>query len=266
MKLAPRGLLNERIAVVTGAARGIGVATARALAQADAEVIMTDSQSGPGANAAAALAREGAKTHFVNLDVTCDDDWKALAESLAKEFGRLDVLVNNAGIWAPSDCEQVTREEFTRIVEVNLLGPVLAIKHLLSLLADRPPTGPSASIVNMSSAAGLVGSPTSALYSLTKGGLRLHTKSIALEAAAKGYRVRCNSVHPGPVATDMLADIVTSSGMSPEDHAASRRQLNALHRDADPSEIASAVVFLASDAASFVNGSELVVDGGYTAR
>lgn len=258
--------LEGRIAVVTGGSQGIGKSTVEALAAEGARVVVADRKTTQGEELAQRLTADGADVSCLRLDVTDEAQWSQLADTVRDRFGRMDILVNCAGVWFSSDSERVTRAEFDRIVDVNLWGVVLGIKHSVPLMRLRADDDPSASIVNLSSIAGLVGSITSPLYSLTKGGVRLLSKSTALELARKGYRIRCNSIHPGSVETAMLDDIAQASGLSSQEHSAFRAQRSPMGRDASPDEIARAIVFLSSEDASFITGSELVVDGGYTAE
>jgi len=248
--------------LVTGAASGIGLASAEACAREGAVVIITDLNSKEGAVQARRLATDGLKVEFVPQDVASEADWRRVVDGILARHGRLDVLVNNAGIAVIAPIEQETLEGWRRTQAVNMEGVFLGTRE-----AVRAMKGGSGSIVNISSIEGLVGDPLVPAYNASKGGVRILTKSVALYCAQQGYRIRVNSVHPGYVATPLVANAI---GALPPDQAA------ALHQDllgripmgrlGEPREIANVVLFLASDESSYMTGSELVVDGGYTAR
>ncbi len=255
--------VDGKVALVTGGARGIGGETARQLAQAGAKVAITDVLKAEGE----ALAEElGDGTIFIGHDVTSEAEWERAVSETVRRLGGLDILVNNAGVWARTVIEETSVEAFDRICAVNLKGVFLGTKHAIGAMKTRPADADSASIVNLSSTAGLVGSATSAVYSMTKGGVRLFTKSTAIEVRARGYNIRCNSVHPGATESPMQDDILATSNMTAaeiETHKATRTLLG---RFGMPLDIAQAILFLASNDSAFMTGSEVVVDGGYTAR
>jgi NAD(P)-dependent dehydrogenase (short-subunit alcohol dehydrogenase family) len=192
---------------------------------------------------------------FVEHDVTSETAWERTIETALQSHGRLDVLVNNAGVALVRAVTDTTLEEWRSLQAVNLDAVFLGTKHAVRAMRLH---GEGGSIVNVSSASGLVGAPLSSAYCASKGGVRLFTKAVALECAAEGIRV--NSLHPGAVRTPIWAKV----GLSLEDEAA-LAGASPLRRMAEPEEIADAVVYLASDASRFVTGSELVIDGGYTA-
>jgi len=256
------GRVAGKVVLVTGAASGIGLASAEACAREGAVVIITDLNSKEGAVQARRLATDGLKVEFVPQDVASEADWRRVVDGILARHGRLDVLVNNAGIAVIAPIEQETLEGWRRTQAVNMEGVFLGTRE-----AVRAMKGGSGSIVNISSIEGLVGDPLVPAYNASKGGVRILTKSVALYCAQQGYRIRVNSVHPGYVATPLVANAI---GALPPDQAA------ALHQDllgripmgrlGEPREIANVVLFLASDESSYMTGSELVVDGGYTAR
>ena len=253
--------LTGRIALVTGASGGIGAATARALAAAGAKVAVTD-LTAPDALAAeiGGLARA--------QDVTSEQDWAAVMDWLRAEAGGLDILVNNAGLFMMKPLLQTSLAEWQRLHAVNVEGVFLGTRAAVPLLAERAAQWPGgASIVNLSSMAGLVGSAGAACYNASKGAVRLFTKGCALEFAPA--RIRVNSVHPGIIETNMGAEVVhgisTMSGAGVNEARAAAAAVHPLGHMGQPQDIANAVVFLASDKAAFMTGSELVVDGGVTA-
>jgi len=255
--------VDGKVALVTGGARGIGGETARQLVQAGAKVAITDMLTAEGQ----AMAEElGGGAIFLEHDVTDEAAWISVVGETVRQFGGLDILVNNAGVWERSVIEEMPVEQFDRICAVNLKGVFLGTKHGINAMKTRPTEADSASIINLSSTAGLVGSATSAVYSMTKGGVRLFTKSTAIEVRARGYNIRCNSVHPGATESAMQDDILATSNMTAaeiETHKATRTPLG---RFGQPLDIAQAILFLASNDSAFMTGSEVVVDGGYTAR
>lgn len=254
--------LDGRVALVTGAARGLGAAAARALAEAGAKVVVSD--IGDGTDVASSIG--GA---YVKHDVTSEEEWIAAVAFARKTFGGLDILVNNAGIFFVRPIVATSLEDFRRVQQVNVEGVFLGIKHSIPAIAERAQTWEGGgSIINISSIAGLVGSPNVIAYNASKGAVRLMTKSAALECAQAGMKIRVNSIHPGIIDTAMLGQMVTLAEAAGEGANAARARfadrhpLKRLGRDTD---VANAVLFLASDAAGFMTGSEVVVDGGMTA-
>ncbi|NKB54945.1 MAG: glucose 1-dehydrogenase [Alphaproteobacteria bacterium] len=258
--------VDGKVALVTGGARGIGGETARQLVAAGAKVVMTDLLQAEGEALAAELNEAGANALFLTHDVTSESDWERAVAETTRQFGPLDILVNNAGVWSRGIIEETLVDEFDKLCAVNLKGVFLGTKYAIGAMKSRPADADSASIVNLSSTAGLVGSATSAVYSMTKGGVRLFTKSTAIEVRARGYNIRCNSVHPGATESPMQDDILATSNMSPDEIKAFKQTRNLLGRYGEPIDIAKAILFLASNDSAFMTGSEMVVDGGYTAR
>ena len=246
-----------KVALVTGAASGIGLATAELLLDEGAEVVLTDLEKCRSRPAMAALAP---RARFLALDVTREEDWIAATDAVASEFGRLDILVNCAGLALLKDIETTTLEEWRALMAVNLDGSFLGCKHAVRVMKDRG----GGSIVTLSSVAGLVGAANLAAYSASKGGVRLLTKSVALHCARKGYNIRCNSVHPSFVDTPLLQSMIESA-RDPQKMQANVAKAAPLGRLALPSEVARTIVFLASDESAFTTGAEFVVDGGLTA-
>lgn len=249
--------VQDKVAIVTGAASGIGLSTAALLVEEGANVVMTDIAIDAGERAAAEL---GLRASFRPLDVTVDHQWSEVVGETEHRFGRLDILVNNAGIALLKDVEATTLEDWRRIHAVNLDGPFLGCKHAISVM-KRCRGG---SIVNVSSIAGMVGHHSLAAYCSSKGGLRLLTKSVALHCARQGYRIRCNSVHPSFAATPMV-DAMVDDARDPEKMRQGLSRAAPLGRLAEPIDVARTILFLASDESCFTTGAELVVDGGATA-
>ncbi|MBI5941771.1 MAG: glucose 1-dehydrogenase [Caulobacterales bacterium] len=255
--------LEGRVALVTGGARGIGAATAKALAAAGARVVVSDVGDGT----ATAEAVGGA---WVKHDVTVEADWVAAVAFARETFGGLDILVNNAGIFWMKPIVETALEDFRRMQQVNVEGVFLGLKHAIPAIAERAQRWDGGgSIINLSSVAGLVGQAGGLAYNASKGAVRLMTKSAALECARGGLKIRVNSVHPGIIDTPMMAQAAAASMAVTGEGANSTRErfaqahpMGRLGRDID---IANAIKFLASDAAAFMTGSEVVVDGGMTA-
>ena len=258
--------VDGKVALVTGGARGIGGATATLLAEAGAAVVVTDLLAVDGQALVDEINRAGGAAVFIRHDVTNESEWKQVITATLQRHGGLDILLNNAGIWSRGTIEETAEAEFDRLCAVNLKGVFLGTKHAIGAMKNRPADGDSGSIVNLSSTAGLVGSATSAVYSMTKGGVRLFTKSTAIGVRARGYNIRCNSVHPGATESPMQDDILATSNMSPDEIEKFIANRNLLGRYGKPIDIANAIVFLASNDSAFMTGSEVVVDGGYTAR
>jgi len=264
--------LDGKVALISGAARGIGAATARLMVEAGAKVAIGDVLDERGRETAQAVAGPGVAATYVHLDVTREADWTAAIAATVSRFGGLDILVNNAGLFLGKGIEEASLDDWHRLCAVNLTGVFLGTKHALPALRERARQSPHGSaIVNLASVAGLVGSQLDPLYSLTKGGVTLFTKSAALEFARKGYRIRVNSIHPGLIQTDMGEQTFVSRARSlgTNDVAEVRQQAMARHpigRLGVPEDIAKGIVFLASDDAGFMTGAGLVIDGGSTAQ
>jgi NAD(P)-dependent dehydrogenase (short-subunit alcohol dehydrogenase family) len=253
--------LNGRVALVTGGARGLGAAAAKALAEQGAKVVVTDVSDGN----ATAFAIGGA---YLKHDVTSEADWIAGVKFAQDTFGGLDILVNNAGIFWMKPIAMETLESFRKMQQVNVEGVFLGLKHAIPAIAARGDKWDGGgSIINLSSVAGIIGSPMTLAYNASKGAVRLMTKGAAMECARGGMKVRVNSVHPGIIQTNMMTEaaeaIAGASGVNDAmERFASFHPIGHLGRDID---IANAVVFLASSKSAFMTGSELVVDGGMTA-
>jgi NAD(P)-dependent dehydrogenase (short-subunit alcohol dehydrogenase family) len=251
--------------VVTGAARGLGLAAAELLLAEGARVLLTDVDADAGEAAALALDSSGKRALFTTHDVTSLEDWQRVLDLAQKSFGALDVLVNNAGVAAIMDVEQLTPKEWQRTLDINLSGVMYGTQAAIARM--KPAAGGNGgSIINIASIEGLIGEQLVPAYNASKGGVRIFSKSAAIHCARAGYKVRINNVCPGFAETQMVAGAL--AGMAAEDaQAFAARTLGRipLGRFAQPREIAAAVLFLASDESSYVTGSDLVVDGGMTA-
>ena len=257
-------LLADKTAIVTGAASGIGAATARRFVRDGARVLLTDLDEDAGTALAAELAKVG-RASFVKHDVVDEGGWARVFAAALESFGPVDVLVNNAGIATGGRIEDLTLEVFRRTIGINLEGVFLGTKQAVAAMRA---SGRGGSIVNLSSAMGLVGAPGASAYCASKGGVRLFTKAIALEVAKD--RIRVNSVHPGGVKTAIWKkqswwpSVLEKAGSESAAYQAIAGPTPQA-RLADPEEIADAIAFLASDESRFMTGSELVIDGGLTA-
>ncbi len=264
--------LDGKVALISGAARGIGAETARCMVEAGAAVVIGDLLEDKGREFAEELRQAGGKAEFIRLDVTQEADWQNAVAVATNSFGGLDILVNNAGLFMGRDFEEVSLDEWHRLVSVNLTGVFLGTKLCAPALRERAKNSKHGSaIVNLSSIAGLVGSQIDPLYAMTKGGVTTFTKASALAFGRKGDRIRVNSIHPGVIETDMGAQTFTARAtqMGSNDTEKAREQSLRMHpigRLGVPGDIARGIVFLASDDAAFMTGSGLVVDGGYTAQ
>ncbi|MCK9284667.1 MAG: glucose 1-dehydrogenase [Rhodocyclaceae bacterium] len=258
--------LDGKVALISGSARGLGAAMAETLAAGGAKIVIADILDKEGKETAAKL---GANGLFVHLDVTKESDWEAAIETAVKHFGGIDVVVNNAAIETTSLLENCTLEEFNKTFNVNVSGVFLGVKHAIRAMKPGGISGRGGSIVNISSAAGLKGALGLGAYCASKGGVRLLTKAAAVECGRLNYGIRVNSIHPGLIKTEMgvktLNDYVRL-GLIPTEEEAEAAFINAhLIGLGRPQDIANGVYFLASNAAQWITGIELSVDGGYIA-
>jgi len=264
--------LDGKVALITGAARGIGAETARLMVEAGAKVAVGDVLDERGRETVEALASAGGDAVYTHLDVTREEDWRTAIGAASDRFGGLDILVNNAGVFLGMGLEEATLADWDRLCGVNLTGVFLGTKLSVPALRERGRRSAHGSvIVNLSLVAGLVGSSNDPLYSMTKGGVALFTKSAALEFARKGYRIRVNSMHPGTIDTDMGDQVlaIRARNLGTNDLEPARQQTLEripIGRIGTVTDIAKGIVFLASDDAAFMTGAGLVVDGGITAQ
>jgi len=252
--------LSGKVALITGAASGIGRETAQACAALGAKVGVADINADAGADVVAGIEANGGDAIFVALDVTDEVGWQA---AVTEALPEMNVLVNSAGVELMKSMADTSLEEFRWLMSINLDGVFLGTKYGVQAMARNG----GGSIVNISSVAGINGYARQSAYCASKGGVRLLTKSAAIEAAELGSGVRVNSVHPGVIDTPMARSFVAD--MDAERGKAVWQRLEQMHpigRMGEASDIANAIVFLASDASSFMTGTELIVDGGITAR
>jgi len=248
--------LENKVALISGGARGMGAAEARMFAREGAKVVIGDLLEAEGRQVEAEINELGGECVFVHLDVTQEAEWQQAVETAVARFGKLDILVNNAGIALRGVLEDTSSEDWDRVMAVNAKGVFLGTK---AAIPEMRKVG-GGSIVNISSMSGLVGqSYIQPVYNASKGAVRIFTKSAAIQYAKEGIRV--NSVHPGPIDTPMAGERLTNAELQRQ-----ADERSPMGRTAHPDEVAYGVLFLASDEASFMTGSELVIDGGATAE
>ncbi len=256
--------LDGKVALVTGGARGIGAEVAEALAQAGAAVMVTDILDSVGQQTVERIRKAGGKAAFHHHDVTVEAEWEAAIAATQKELGGFDILVNNAGIETAALLTQCELADFRKLMDVNVNGVFLGLKHAVRVLK------PGSSIVNLSSVAGLIGTTGHIAYHASKGAVRLMAKAAAVECAQLGLGIRVNSVHPAIVDTEMGTNFVqhfVDMKLAP-DYATAEGAFKAAHPlggFGKPADVASAVIYLSSEAGRWITGTELVLDGGYTA-
>ena len=251
------GRVQNKVAIVTGAASnpGLGYATAAALASEGAKVVATDLNAQGAERCAEAIRGAGGEALALGQDVTSEAEWKSVMERTLDAYGRLDVLVNNAGIAVLKRLEDMALADWNRQIEVNLTSVFLGCKAALAPMR----AGGGGSIINLSSVAGLVGMATCTAYGAAKGGVRIMSKSIAVEGAADN--IRCNSVHPGVIWTNMQAQ---ATGLDAPQAVPPERV--PMGRMGEPQDIANCVLYLASDESNYVSGAEFTVDAGMSTQ
>ena len=252
------GRLEGKTALVTGAASGIGLQTSIRLAEEGARVMMTDINLEEGLQQAEKL---GANATFLKLDITEEEEWISVLDETVKRFGRLDILVNSAGMVLIADVEQITLEDWRKVHAVNLDGTFLGCKHGVRVMKEFG----AGSIINLSSVSGMIGGFNLAAYNSSKGAVRMLTKSVALHCARAGYGIRCNSIHPTFIETPMLESMIRDSPDPEKARQTLVRQVP-LRRIGKPDDVAKMIVYLASDESTFVTGTEMVIDGGVIAQ
>lgn len=248
--------LRGKVALITGGARGQGATEALLFASEGADIVIADVAEEDGNKVEAQINEsDGGSAVFTRLDVSSEEDWRKAIDVCVSRFGKLDVLVNNAGIYSRVPIEHTDVEEWDRIIDINLKGVFLGTKMAIPVMREAG----GGSIINISSTAGLVGSGRGSAYGASKGGIRLFTKNTAIQHAVDG--IRANSVHPGPIDTDMIAGNIGT----PEGRALSESRVP-LGRIGTVDDVAYGALFLASDESSYMTGAELVIDGGITAQ
>ena len=243
--------LDGKVAIITGGVKGIGLATAKAFVKEGAKVVITDVDDKGSTEALATINSDNAM--FVKQNVADEDSWELVFKQTEKAFGPVNVLMNNAGIGFTNNAEDITADDWHKILSVDLDGVMFGVKHAIKHMKEH-----GGSIINLSSIAGLVGVSNLFAYNAAKGGVRMLSKSAALYCAEQHYPIRVNSIHPGYIHTPMV-----------DAYPEMAQKLVSLHpmgRLGEANEVASMAVYLASDESSFSTGAEFVVDGGYTAQ
>lgn len=248
--------VDNKIVIVTGGALGMGRTHSVLLAKEGATVIVTDVNESEGNNTVKIIKDAGGQAEFLSLNVANEDNWATVTNSVVEKYGKIDILVNNAGILMFKQVQDTSADDFKKIFDVNVNGVFYGTK---AVLAGMQKAG-AGSIINISSMYGLIGAPGAAAYIASKGAVRLLTKATAVDYAQ--YKIRVNSVHPGVIDTNMTKDLLNADAETVK----AVMGTTILDRPAQPKEVSNAVLFLASDEASFMTGSEMVVDGGYTAQ
>ncbi len=255
--------LKGKVALVTGAARGIGQAIAELFVSEGADVVITDINDDLGNELAQKI---GNNARYLHLNVACEDNWKEVTDNISEKYGYIDIVVNNAGITGffetegPHDPENLNLESWHKVHQTNLDGVALGCKYAIKLMKQYK----AGSIVNISSRSGLVGIPAATAYASSKAAVRNHTKSVALYCAEKNYAIRCNSIHPGAILTPMW-DAIIGEGEQREQAIKAIAADVPLKTMGEPKDVAYAALYLASDEAKYVTGIELNIDGGILA-
>jgi len=247
--------LENKVALISGGARGMGAVEAKLFAKEGAKVIIGDMLEDEGRKVEAEINEAGGECAFVVLDVSDEDAWRKAVDDAVSRYGKLDILVNNAGIYRAHNVEETTADEWDQVMDINAKGVFLGTKHAIPAMREAG----GGSIVNISSVAGLTGSKVTSAYNASKGAVRLLTKSTAIQYAADG--IRANSVHPGTIETPMTEGFLADDAARQD-----RMDRTPIGRLGRPEDVAYGALYLASDEASFVTGSELVIDGGRTAE
>ena len=248
--------LKGKVALISGGARGMGAVEARLFASEGASVVIGDILEDEGRQVEADINASGGNARFIRLDVTREDDWQAAVDLAVSDFGKLDVLVNNAGIGGTPWLGDLSKKAWDAIMDVNSTGVYLGTVAAIPAMKNAG----GGSIINISSQLGIVGADTGhPAYQASKGSVRIFTKSIAIHHAKDN--IRCNSVHPGPIETPMTANMNDN-----EEFGKYMLSKIPMGRVGQPEEVAYGVIYLASDESSYVTGSELVIDGGWVAR
>lgn len=255
--------IEGKVCLITGAASGLGEAIAKRFAAEGAHLLLTDIAEENGQQLAQFLSSQGTPAVFAKQDVTQEEDWQRVFDLLQTTYGRLDVLVNNAGGGTYNDLETLTLEQWRGIISLNLDSTFIGTQMAVKIMKGNG----GGSIINMSSVGGLVGSPNLVAYSAAKAGVKLFTKCAAIHCGQQQYGIRINSIHPGLIKTPSGMEMASqATGMTPEEAEAAFASMHPIGRIGLPEEIANTALFLASDESSFATGAEFVIDGGYTAQ
>ena len=251
--------VKGKVAIITGAAGGLGKAQALLLAKEGAKVVATDTNEAQGKKVSEEVNGLGGEAIFIQHDVSSESQWRNVIDETLGRFGKLDILVNNAVVMVWKNIEETSLDDWRWLMSINLDGVFLGTKYAMGAMKKSG----GGSIINISSVAGIVGTLDSSAYHASKGGVRIFTKAAALECSKAGYdyNIRVNSVHPGVIKTSMVGELLKD-----EDKMKTALGWHPLGHFGEPEDIANGVLYLASDESKFMTGAELVIDGGWTAH
>ena len=257
------GRLDNKVAIVTGSAEGIGEATAKLFAKEGAKVVVADINETKGKEVVNEIQNKGGDATFYSLDVTKEKNWQGLMNETTRKYGKLNIIVNNAGISLAKDIENTTLEDWNDIMGVNATGVFLGTRYAIETMKDN---GELCSIINRSSIDGQIAEAGLFAYCASKGAVTILTKSAALCCGEKGYKIRVNSVHPGYIHTALTEEEARGYGLEPDEYFVKVGKQHPLGCIGEPDDIAYIDVYLASDESKWTTGAEFVVDGGWTAQ
>ena len=256
--------LEGKVAMITGGASGIGKAHAELFAREGAKVVITTRRKvAEGTALAESIKKGGGEATFIKLDVTKESEWREVIDEVIRKYGKLNILVNNAGVSLGKTIEDTSLDEWNLIMGINSTGVFLGTKHAIEAMKNN---GEPCSIINISSIDAMVGEAELPAYCASKGAVRSLTKAVALSCAQAGYNIRVNSVHPGYIHTELTEKEAQDSGLTPEQYFEKVGKMHPIGRIGEPIDIAYISLYLASDESSWVTGGEFVADGGYIAR
>lgn len=254
--------VKNKVALITGGASGLGKSSAVLMAREGAKIVITDLNEDQGNETVETIKKNGGEAIFIKHDVSNEKDWQKVMQATYKQFGKLNIVANSAGIGVGGNVEEVSLEDWRKLMSINLDGVFLGTKYGIENIRK---SGEHGSIINFSSIEGLVGDPNLPAYNASKGAVTIFTKSAALHCAKQGYGIRINSIHPGYIWTPMVENYLKAQGNVEE----GRKVLNSMHpvgHIGEPDDIGYGVLYLASDESKFMTGAALVIDGGYTAQ
>jgi len=258
------GRLEGKVAMITGGASGIGKAHAELFAKQGAKVVITTRRKvAEGTALAESIKKEGGEATFIKLDVTKEGEWREVINEVIGKYGKLNILVNNAGVSLAKTIEDTSLDEWNLVMDINSTGVFLGTKYAIEAMKNN---GEPCSIINISSIDAMVGEAELPAYCASKGAVRSLTKSVALSCAQAGYTIRVNSVHPGYIHTELTEKEAQDSGLTPKQYFEKVGKMHPIGRIGEPIDIAYVSLYLASDESRWVTGGEFVADGGYIAR